>query len=65
MEFVVPADHKVKVKMKEGKKLDKYQIFAREVNKGIRYEFDNNTYRSWRSWKSFQEPEKETDCTGS
>ena len=48
MDFVVPADHRVK--LKESEKKDKYLYLARTLKKIVEHESDD--YTNWCSWYS-------------
>ena len=52
MNFVVPADHRIK--LKESEKNDKYHDLARELKKTIVYVGDNYANRDLRFWYSHQ-----------
>ena len=52
VDFVVPADHRVK--LKESEKKDKYLALAREWKKSMEHEGDDYTKRDWCFWYSHQ-----------
>ena len=54
MNLAVPADDRVKIK--GGKKLNKYFGLSRELE----HESDGDTSRSWKTWNGPQRPGKET-----
>ena len=45
MDFVVPADHRVK--LEESEKKEKYFDFARELKKTVEHEGDGDTNCNW------------------
>ena len=49
-DFVVPADHRIK--LKEYQKKDKYLDLARELKKTVEHEGDNYTNCDWYFWLS-------------
>ena len=52
VDFVVSADHKVK--LKESEKKHKYRDFAEELKKTMEQESDRDTNCNWCSWYSHQ-----------
>ena len=63
MDFVVPADHRIKLKEREKK--DKYLDLARELKKKtIELEGDDYTNRDWYFWYSHQKIIKGTGGFG-
>ena len=48
MDFVVPADYRLK--LKESKKKDKYLDLARELKKTVEHESDDYNNCNWYSW---------------
>ena len=50
VDFVVPADHRIK--LKEYEKKDKYLDLAMELKKTMEYAGDNNTNCNWCVWNS-------------
>ena len=62
MGFVVPADHRVKLKENEQK--DKYLELAREVKKTVEHENDASTNCNWCSLYSHQRIGKRTGGLG-
>ena len=59
VDFVIPADHRVKIK--ENKKRDKYQYLARELKK---HKGDGDTYCGWSTWHNPQRIGKGTRRLG-
>ena len=58
MGFAVPADHRVKVKVQERKKLDKYLELARQLKKAMEREDGSDTNHSWILWNILKDMEK-------
>ena len=52
MDFVVPADYRVK--LKESEKKDKYLHLARELKKTMEHEGDGDNNCNWYTWYSRQ-----------
>ena len=50
VDFVVPADHRIK--LKECEKKDKYLDLARELKKTMEHEGDNYTNYNWCVWNN-------------
>ena len=48
VDFVIPADHRIK--LKEYEKRDKYLDLARELKKTVEHEGDDCTYCNWCFW---------------
>ena len=61
-DFVVLADHRVK--LKESKKKDKYLDLARELKKTVEHESDDYTNCNWCSWYSHQRISTRTEGLG-
>ena len=61
--FVVLADHRVK--LKECEKKDEYLDLARELKKTMEHKSENYANRDWCSWNSKQRIIKETGGLGS
>ena len=62
VDFVVSADHKIK--LKESEKKDKYVDCARELKKIMEHESDNYTNPDWCFWYSHQRIIKGTGWFG-
>ena len=62
VDFVVPADNKVK--LKECEKKDKYLDLAWELKKTVEHESDDNTNCNWCSWYSHQKISTRTGGLG-
>ena len=60
MDYAVSTAQKVKVKVKEGKMLDKYLTFTKSW-KAVKHECDSYTNRRWGPLNSPQQSEKELD----
>ena len=58
MDFAASADHWVK--LKEGKKTDKFLDFARELKKNVEHESDGDKTYSWCSWYSHEKTDTRT-----
>ena len=48
MDFVFPADHRVKIR--ESEKITKYLDLARELKKAVEHEVDGDTNCNWSTW---------------
>ena len=58
MDFTVPTDHRLNLKVSEKK--DKYLNFARELKKSMKHESDGDTNCNWRARYSHQRISTET-----
>ena len=58
MDFVIPADHRVKVKESENR--DKYLDLARKLKKTMEHESDGDTNSNWCTRNSRQRMDKRT-----
>ena len=62
MDFAVPADHRIKLKVREKK--DKYLDVTTELKKTVEHEGDNYTSCDWCFWYSHQRIIKGTGGLG-